>query len=79
MLIISTYRVPFAPIIEGKNSVFPLLDSLRTKYEWVLETWRYRNRKNLIAELKKEVVDRCEEYKSNYEKKYDGIFWKAKF
>jgi len=78
MLIISTYRVPFAPIIEGKNSVFPLFDSLRTKYEWVLETWRYRNRKNLIAELKKEVVDRCEDIRVTM-KKDDGIFWKAKF
>jgi len=68
MLIISTYRVPFAPIIEGKNSVFLLFDSLRTKYEWVLETWRYRNRKNLITELKKKVVDRCEDIRVTMKK-----------
>jgi uncharacterized protein YjbI with pentapeptide repeats len=69
MLIISAYCVPFAPIIEGNNSVFAMFDSLKVKYEWVLETWRYKNKKTLLADLKTHVVDRCEDMRVTMKKK----------
>lgn len=60
LLVISAFCVPFAPIIEGNNNVFPLFDSLKTKYDWVLDIWRYKNKKHLIDELEKQVIDPCE-------------------
>jgi hypothetical protein len=69
LLIISAYCVPFAPIIEGKNQVFPLFESLKKKYDWVLDLWHYKNKKQLVIGLRKQVVDRCEDMRTMIKEK----------
>ena len=49
LLIISGFKVPFAPIVLEGKSVFAMFNSLKAKYNWVLPTWYYKNKKRRCA------------------------------
>ncbi len=52
--------VPFASIIREGERPFSTFRAWQAKYQWVLPTWSYRNRGQLIRRLKADVVGPCE-------------------
>ena len=61
LLVTSQVQIPFAPIIRKGARPFSMFRSLRTKYDWVLPTWEYRDRAHLVRNLERRIVNPCEE------------------
>ena len=60
MLIAPNVMIPFAPIIREGETPFAMFGALQAKYDWILDTWRYRDAKHLIRTLEGNVIDKCE-------------------
>lgn len=67
---IPSLQVPVKPIIinqiDGEEQYpYGMFDDLRKKYNWVLDTYRYQNKKILIDDFQKEIVAPALAYKKN--------------
>src|SRR5262249_1468364 len=60
MLIVPQIMVPFAPVIRKGEKAFAMFDTLRAKYDWILETFEYRDSSHLLTHWKKRIIDPCE-------------------
>jgi len=67
LLVISGYKVPFAPLILKKKKIFGMFHSLKEKYDWVLDPWVYNNKNHLLNNLTAKVIKPCEKKRSEYE------------
>jgi hypothetical protein len=61
MLIAPNVMIPFAPIIRYGETPFAMFGALQAKYDWILETWSYRDAEHLMRTLKRNVIDPCEQ------------------
>jgi hypothetical protein len=43
-----------------EDKIFGMFDSLKEKYDWVLEPWEYKNKDHLIKNLQSQIVGPCE-------------------
>lgn len=66
LLIISGYKVPFAPIILKGKKIFGMFESLQEKYDWVLDHWEYKNKNHLMKNLQLKIIDPCEAKRKQY-------------
>ena len=60
MLIAPQTMVPFAPIIRRGERPFAMFGALQSKYDWILDTFEYRNTGHLIRALETRIVKPCE-------------------
>ena len=51
MLIAPNVMIPFAPIIREGETPFAMFGALQAKYDWILDTWRYRDARHLMRTL----------------------------
>jgi hypothetical protein len=59
MLIAPQVMVPFAPIIREGESPFAMFAALQAKYDWILDTTRYKDSRHLLRVLGT-IVTSCE-------------------
>ena len=48
--------IPVQPILLQKQTEYAMFHDLRTRYHWVLPTYRYQDARSLLASLKKSVI-----------------------
>lgn len=60
VLITPGLMVPFAAIIQKDSNPFKMFEDLRTKYFWVLEPWKYKDKEDILKKLKTEIVNPSE-------------------
>ena len=65
LLIISGFKVPFATIVLEGKKVFSMFNSLKAKYDWVLQPWQYKNKKHLVNQLERNVIIPCEKMRQS--------------
>jgi Pentapeptide repeats (8 copies) len=77
LLIAPQLMIPFASIVQEGDRPFSMFRSLQVKYEWVLPTWTYRNKNQLIRRLKAEVIDPCERMRAKIRRRRQvaAAFW----
>lgn len=53
------YQIPFVPIIQKGEDPFSMLANLQSKYDWVLDTFEYKNENELLELLEVAVINRA--------------------
>ena len=73
MLVAPQLGVPLASIIQAGEKPFSMFSSLHAKYSWVLPTWTYKDEKQLISKLNKEIVIPCEKKRAELRRRRKAI------
>jgi hypothetical protein len=55
---VPNYQVPFVPIIQGEEP-FSMLGDLQSKYDWVLDVFRYKDNEELTELFEAAIVNRA--------------------
>lgn len=73
MLVAPHLGVPLASIIHAGEKPFSMFSSLHAKYSWVLPTWTYKDERQLISRLNKEIVIPCEKKRAELRRRRKAI------